>query len=310
MELGCAVGCFTYPQYSAPYEDAVHTIGELGFKKLEMIIAESSDIETYYTPQRIKSLKQIIDEYGMEVSELILYAHLVTGLVERDETKRQMAIDTFSRGMEIAAKFGTDTVNIVSNWPNELKTPISYPPAYFHPNVNGVERFETKLTIDLPSNFDASGLWELYIHSLEELTVLCEKANMYLALEGHANVIVGTTDAFLRAVDRIKSDHFTTNFDTAWQMVQREYLPWSVYKLQNRIRHVHLRDCDGMSCYQIPPGMGIIDWNSFVRALKEVGFDGTLSFELGGLKYARRDILFAKEYMTRILQEENALTVK
>jgi sugar phosphate isomerase/epimerase len=144
--------------------------------------------------------------------------------------------------------------------------------------------------------------------SLEKLTALCEKSNMYLALEGHANVIVGTTDAFLRATDRIKSAHFTTNFDTAWQMVQREYLPWSVYKLRNRIRHVHLRDCDGTFCYQIPPGMGIIDWNGFVRALKEVGFNGTLSFELGGLKYPKRDILFAKEYMTKILQEENALT--
>jgi sugar phosphate isomerase/epimerase len=310
MELGCAVGCFTWPHYSAPYEDAVRAIGELGFKKIEMIIAESSDIDTYYTPQRIGDLKHLIEGYGMKVSELILYAHLVTGLVERDKAQRQTAIAIFSRGMEIAAKFGTDTVNIVSNWPNELKTPISYPPAYFHPNVNGIERFETKLTMGLPSNFDAPGLWELYINSLEELISLCEKANMYLALEGHANVIIGTTDAFLRAADRIKSDRFTTNFDTAWQMVQREYLPWSVYKLQKRIRHVHLRDCDGMGCYQIPPGMGIIDWNTFVRALKEVGFDGTLSFEMGGLKYAKRDILFAKEYMTKVLREENALTTK
>jgi sugar phosphate isomerase/epimerase len=306
MKLGCAVGCFTYPHYSAPYEEAISTIGEMGFKRLEMIIAESSDIDTYYTSREIKNLKQLIDGYGMEVSELILYAHLVTGLAEKDEIKRQKAIDIFVRGMEIAGEFGTDTVNIVSNWPNELKTPNPYPPAYFHPNVNGVERFETKLTIGLPPNFDAPGLWDLYMDSLERLTDLCEKANMYLALEGHANVIVGTTDAFLRAADRIKSAHFTTNFDTAWQMVQREYLPWSVYKLRNRIRHVHLRDCDGALCYQIPPGMGIIDWNSVIRSLKEVGFNGTLSFELGGLKYPKRDILFAKEYMTKILQEEGA----
>ena len=37
-----------------------------------------------------------------------------------------------------------------------------------------------------------------------------------------------------------------------------------------------------MLCYTLPPGEGIIDWHGFVRALKEVNFDGYLSFEMGG----------------------------
>jgi sugar phosphate isomerase/epimerase len=89
-------------------------------------------------------------------------------------------------------------------------------------------------------------------------------------------------------------------------MVQREYLPWSVYKLRGHIRHVHLRDHDGMLCSRLPPGMGIIDWNGFIRSLKEVGFKGTLSFELNNLSSPEENILTAKEYITRILREENA----
>ena len=48
---------------------------------------------------------------------------------------------------------------------------------------------------------------------------------MRFALEGHANVIVGTTDAMLRAFDWIKSDAFGTNFDTAWQLMQGNTCP-------------------------------------------------------------------------------------
>jgi protein FrlC len=57
----------------------------------------------------------------------------------------------------------------------------------------------------------------------------------------------------------------------------------------------------------MPPGMGIIDWNGFVRALKEVGYNGYLSFELGDYKDPDRYVKQAKEYMMRILEEENAL---
>ena len=128
---------------------------------------------------------------------------------------------------------------------------------------------------------------------------------MTFCLEGHANVICGSTDGFLRAADVIQDQHFCTNFDTAWQMVQREYLPWSVYKLGNRIRHVHLRDTDGMLCYTLPPGEGIIDWHGFVRALKEVNFDGYLSFEMGGMLEPEKVVRRARDYMLRVLREEN-----
>ena len=123
-------------------------------------------------------------------------------------------------------------------------------------------------------------------------------------MEGHANVVVGTTDGFLRAADHIQSDHFGTNFDTAWQLLQREYIPWSVYKLGDKIRHVHLRDGDGLLCYSYPPGMGIIDWHGFIKALKDVGYDGFLSFELTGFEEGEKYIREAKEYMERVLTEE------
>lgn len=303
MKLGCAVGCFTYPHYNAPYDNAVKRIGGMGFQGVELIAAQKEDLEHYYTAEKIRTLKNLYLSYGMELTEFVLYANLVTGLMERDIKSKQEAYDIFKRGVETAVALGTDKVNIVSNWPNEMRAPIDYLPCYFHPSLSSP--LEPKLKMELPPGYDAVGAWENYMDSLRELTRICEDAGIYFVLEGHANVEVGTTDAFLRAADVIQSPNFGTNFDTAWQLVQREYLPWSIYKLRDRIKHVHLRDGDGLLCYSLPPGMGIIDWNGVVRALKEVGYQGFLSFELTGYKEPERYIAEAKNYMEEILKQED-----
>lgn len=88
-------------------------------------------------------------------------------------------------------------------------------------------------------------------------------------------------------------------------MVQREYLPWSVYKLGNRIRHVHLRDTDGMLCYTRRQEKESSTGHGFVRALKEVNFDGYLSFEMGGMLEPEKVVRRARDYMLRVLREEN-----
>lgn len=306
MKIGAAVGCFTINHYAPPYEDAVKTIGEMGFDGVELIAFTAEDLNDYYTADRNKNLKAMIDGYGMKLSEFILYAYAVVGLIDPDPAKRREAIDIFHRGLDVAAELGTDIINTVSNWPVELTAPIPYPPSSIHPYVPGFKLFEPKHTLFMPPNFDAPGLWDRYLESIAKLVELCEQYKIRFAMEGHANVVMGTTDALLRAYDHIPSPWFGTNFDAAWQMLQREYLPWSVYKLRERIFHVHLRDTDGMLCYNYPVGQGVIDWNGFVRALKEVGFNGFLSMELGGLANPKKYVKESLDYMRRILREEDA----
>ena len=49
----------------------------------------------------------------------------------------------------------------------------------------------------------------------------------------------------------------------------------------HRLHHLHLHDNDGRSDLHLPPGVGTIDWASVIRALKEVGYDGTITLEIG-----------------------------
>lgn len=306
MKIGAAVGCLTYPHYAPPYEKAVCQIGELGFDGVELIAYTANDLSEYYTAERVRELSRIMAGEGLMLSEFILYAYVVHGLIDESAVQRKKALDLVKKGLDVAERLGCDILNTVSNWPDEMKSPIPYPPLNIHPYMPGFDRFEPKHHFDLPPNFDANGLWERYIGAIEKVVEMCASRNMRFALEGHANVIVGTTDAMLRAYDRVPDRHFGTNFDVAWQYMQREYPPMSVYKLRERIFHVHLRDTDGLLCYSYPIGQGVIDWNLFVRALKEVGYKGFLSLELAGLNRPEKYLKESLDYMRRILIEENA----
>jgi D-psicose/D-tagatose/L-ribulose 3-epimerase len=53
-----------------------------------------------------------------------------------------------------------------------------------------------------------------------------------------------------------------------------------IERLKGRIAHVHFSDCDGKKHGDLPPGRGVVDFPPYLQALKDVGFDGTVSIEL------------------------------
>lgn len=53
-----------------------------------------------------------------------------------------------------------------------------------------------------------------------------------------------------------------------------------IAELAGRIAHAHLSDCDGKIHGDLPPGRGVVDFPPYLRAIKDAGFDGTLSIEL------------------------------
>lgn len=304
MKLGCAVGAFTRDHYAPPYEEAVTRIAALGFQGVELIVASEADLTDYYTPARVKTLRRLMGDGGLALSELILYHPLVQGLSSIKPAARQRSYDLIGRGIECAQALGTNLINMVSNWPVETDALGPYLPSLIHPSASADGRFEPVLKVEFPRGFDAAGLWERYMESLAQVVGMMERSGVSLALEGHANVIAGSTDGLLRAFDRISSKSFGTNFDSSWHLLQREWLPWSVYRLGKRILHVHLRDGDGQLCYALPPGRGIIDWNGLLRALKDVGYDGFLSFEIGGYANPEPWLREAKQYVEGVMKEE------
>ena len=68
MKLGAAVWPF---QWQPPYEDAVRRIAGLGFRAVELIAWDGEALASYYTPARIRELRTMLGELGLELSEFV-----------------------------------------------------------------------------------------------------------------------------------------------------------------------------------------------------------------------------------------------
>lgn len=310
MKIGACAWSFPSqpgrPPYMPPYEDAIDIIGEIGFEAVELILYQEEDLEEYWTPSRVDAIRRQIDGHGLTVPQFAMYQDAVSHIVSLDPSERERALDTFEKGCKLAKAFGSPLVNFVGQWPIGIECPVPYVPAYIHPNVPRATHFEPKLRMSMPKPFDWEALWENYVDSIKRCTEMTKAHGQKLALEGHAHVMVPGTDAMLRLWDWVQDDALGFNLDTAWHFIQREYLPWSVYKLGDKLLHVHVRDGDGILTYRLPLGMGVIDWHGLVESLRDVGYDGALSLEMYA-KDSREDPWYyskwSLEYLRRVLAE-------
>lgn len=56
--------------------------------------------------------------------------------------------------------------------------------------------------------------------------------------------------------------------------------PEEILELKGRVAHVHFSDCDGKVHGDLPPGRGVVNFPPYLKALKDIGFDGVISIEL------------------------------
>lgn len=76
----------------------------------------------------------------------------------------------------------------------------------------------------------------------------------------------------------------------------------------------HLQDNYGKLDNHLPPGLGKIDWESVIRALAEVGYDGTYMIEISDCPPERepnaaKDIQTAYDNLSRFLRQYSNLTL-
>lgn len=106
------------------------------------------------------------------------------------------------------------------------------------------------------------------------------------------NFSMGRPEHILEFVRQMDDDHFKICLDTG----HVSYFPDLLLEEETRvlagqIRALHVHDNGGEKDEHLYPGRGIIHWEAFGKALKDIGFDGVLSLET-----APADGLPAKEY--------------
>ncbi|MBV7337218.1 sugar phosphate isomerase/epimerase [Chloroflexi bacterium TSY] len=305
MKLGCCTWNF-FTEFPSPPDEAIAQIAEMGFDGFELIVLSTEELRDYYTPARVRHLRNNYESQGLLLSRFAIGSYPLQALAQFEPENQQSALDAFALGATVARDLGADLVSFVPAWPEGLVAPHQYLPLYIHPAVNGaLSTAGPTWRLDLPESFVWSTIWDNYVRSLEACVSIAAEAEVRLALEGHPLTILSNTDSFLRLFDQMPAPQLGVNLDMAMQAaIHREYPPISIHKLGQKLFHVHARDTDGALNYSVPVGSGILDWPAIIKSLQQIGFDGFISIELGeNCREPERYVRQAKAYLDTILAE-------
>lgn len=263
MKFGASIWPF---RWDTPYDEAIRRIAALGFKAIELIAWNREVLDSYYTPQEIKKLRDVIASEGLELSEFV---STPPGMASMKKEERDASVEHFKRMVEVAVELGTKLVNTVSVYPFD----ISVPRVTDRPHMQ-------EFSVEYPSDLNWKQNWEDYVDVMRRCCDICEDAGVRYALEPHPFRYMSNAASMLRLIDHVKSDALGMNFDPSHLFPMGEIPHAVIYQLGDRILHCHFSDNDAMTNVHWRPGKGKIDWTAVMRALKDTGFDGVVSIEL------------------------------
>jgi sugar phosphate isomerase/epimerase len=263
MKLGAAQWPF---KWDPPYDGALKQIAGLGLCSVELVVWGQGDLHDYYTPDRVKELRSLAEQLGLEIAEFV---GTPAGLADPDQAKRDEAIDYFRQVIEVALQLGTKIVNSIAPYPFSITVPWLSDRA-------AVQEWR----VDYPGDLDWDRNWREYVEATKRCAALCEDAGLLWAIEPHPYRYVANTASMQRLIDHVDSDVLGCNLDPSHLFPVAETPHAAVYQLGKRVFNCHLSDNWGDSNAHFRPGKGKVDWRAFLRSLRDVGFDGTMSLEL------------------------------
>jgi sugar phosphate isomerase/epimerase len=123
--------------------------------------------------------------------------------------------------------------------------------------------------------------WKTGVTNVREVGKYAKKLGLEIAieLEPFDLSLVNSIDTMLRFLEDVALPNVLANCDISHLHLVR-VPPKEVARLKGRIAHVHLSDCNGKTHGDLPPGRGVTPIKRYLAAIRDTGFDRTVSIEL------------------------------
>jgi sugar phosphate isomerase/epimerase len=232
-----------------PVMQELEVISGLGFDYMELTMDPPQAHHRIIAQQRA----QIADRLGRNNMSLVCHLPSFLSTADLSDRVRQAALDEMLDSLETAATL------------NPLKVVVH--PSY----VTGMGAF----VVD-----------QVRRHSMISLAVLVDRADelgLCLCLENmfpRTNSLVEPDD-FAQVLEKFPTLKITldTGHANIGSKGEKRCLAF-IRKFPERIDHVHVSDNFGKDDNHLPVGVGIIDFPRIIRALNEIGYDRTVTFEV------------------------------
>ena len=140
--------------------------------------------------------------------------------------------------------------------------------------VPGEYMFQQKL---LPASLE----WNMVVEATRIVGEHAATKQLDLAIEllPFEFAFVKSMDTMIRFLDEVGLDNVKATTDISHLWLTRT--PASqLQRLNGRVAHVHISDCDGINHGDLPPGRGNTPFAEYLAAIRDTGFVGAVSLEL------------------------------
>jgi len=257
------------PSYTL--EEAARRIGALGYDGIEIGAKRPHAWPQDLDKKRRNELKAYINSCGLKVSAICPSSYNFN-LASCIENERKDSSKYYRDCVQLAADFGSSVVVVVPGW------------------------------IVFPTSYEQT--WEWSKQGLRDAIELAEDIGVTLALEPINSYwvdLVTKTDHALKMMKELNSKSVKVMLDTQHIFLERENPVDAVKKCGENLVHVHCQDAVSASDRRFVPGEGEFGFESFVKALHQIGYKGHLSVEHWGPSIDQI-ALKSKEYLDNLIK--------
>lgn len=216
----------------------------------ELALEEKIDLTLTSTENELEYIKSLSKKYKLPISSISTSLHWNYCLNSEEKELREKGIEVAKKMIQFCHFLGGDTVLIV---PGVIKPTNDYEKSY----ITAQE-------------------------SLQEIAKVAEKLNIYVGIENVWNKFLLTPLEMKSFIDGIHSSNVGAYFDIG-NILQYGFPHQWIEVLGKRIFKIHVKD------YSLKIGningftqllQGDIDWETTVKSLVKIGYDGPLTCEL------------------------------
>jgi D-psicose/D-tagatose/L-ribulose 3-epimerase len=223
-----------------------------GLRKTKEIGFDSVDIFVDPLEIDVRERRLIKDECDRLKLPIISLACVAVGLIDFNPSVRKFHIQRVKAYLDLAYEYGAKNVLLVIGeyiWNREVIPPAEQ--------------------------------WQLGVDATRELGQYAANlgVEIVLELEPFALSLVNSVDTMVKFLDDVNVPAVKANIDIS-HLVLGNVKPEELRRLKGRAGHVHISDCDGKVHGDLPPGRGVVPFEPYLREIKELGIDGTISIEL------------------------------
>jgi len=283
-----------YPGVGNTLDYSLRSLAKLGYDGVEVDCVHIWDTRLWTISKAQRQvLKKSIEDLGIEVEAFSAHSWPLPGasFTSTDEESRKLGMEWTKGIIDLAADFGTKVVT--THVPSPRIRAVKLLPGMPRGFLRGTgERARMRLGISRTYTDEEK---KLMVQAVGECADYCRDRGVLFAIEEYSPV-----NFWKEFIKDVGSPALKINLHVGrvwWEMyqtrgvIEEPSLPKAVHEFGKLIVHTHCMDYKIVSSLpplavstirpivEVVPGTGECDYVAFIKALKEVGYDGYLTIE-------------------------------